>query len=64
MDFQSLDAMRRTHPAWRFLASDHAPLVASFLHQSFIQPNIRTLSRQDLASRLDDHLYQLRGTSG
>ena len=29
---------RRTHPAWRLLAADHAPLVASFLDKAFPPP--------------------------
>jgi hypothetical protein len=64
MDYRTLETLRRTHPAWRLLAADHAPLVASFLHHSFILPNIRTRSRQDLASRLEDHLFHLREQLG
>src|SRR3954468_6312585 len=64
MDYRTLDTLRRSHPAWRLLVADHAPLVASFLHDSFIQPNIRTWPRQDLISRLDDHLYRLREQLG
>jgi len=52
--------MRQSHPGWRLLAADHAPLVASFLHASFIAPNLRTLARQDLVVRLDDLLHHLR----
>ena len=59
MDYRTLETLRRTHPAWRFLASDHVPMIASFLWQNFIQPNTRTRSRQDLASRLEDHLFHL-----
>jgi hypothetical protein len=46
------------------LSADHAPLIASFLHHSFIEPNVRTLSQQELASRLDDYLYHLREWQG
>ena len=64
MDYQQLLTQRRTHPAWRLLAADHAPMIASFLHRSFIAPNVRTIARQQLASQLDDHLYQLHELSG
>lgn len=60
MDYRTLDTLRQRHPAWRLLAADHAPLIASFLHNIFVRPNIRTLAQPDLASRLDDYLYALR----
>jgi flagellar motility protein MotE (MotC chaperone) len=60
MDYHQLVQQRRSHPAWRLLAADHAPMIASFLHRSFIAPNIRTIPRQELASQLDDHLFQLQ----
>ena len=42
-DFATLEALRRHHPAWRLLRSDHAPLVASFLHRVFVAPNVRVM---------------------
>ncbi|MES2152681.1 MAG: DUF3375 domain-containing protein [Pseudomonadota bacterium] len=59
MDYLHLLTQRRTNPAWRLLAADHAPMIASFLHASFIVPNVRSIGRDQLASQLDDHLYQL-----
>lgn len=64
MDYQQLHAQRRSHPAWRLLAADHAPMIASFLHHVFVVPNVRTIARQQLVSQLDDHLYQLHQASG
>jgi hypothetical protein len=64
MDYQQLHAQRRSHPAWRLLAADHAPMIASFLHHVFVVPNVRTIARQQLVSQLDDHLYQLHQVSG
>src|SRR5690348_15217375 len=61
VDFHYLQLLRRTHPAWRLLVADHAPLIASFLHAAFIAPNIRTLSQHELISRLEDALFRLRG---
>ena len=60
MDYRTLDTLRQKHPAWRLLTADHAPLIVSFLNDTFVQPNIRTLAQPDLASRLDDYLYTLR----
>lgn len=60
LDHATLEAMRRQHPAWRLLAADSAPLVASFLHRAFIVPNVRLMSQSDLAEVLDDCLYAVR----
>lgn len=39
-------------------------MIASFLHASFIAPNVRTIGRQQLATQLDDHLYHLHQAAG
>jgi len=64
MDYQQLAAQRRSHPAWRLLAADHAPMIASFLYRSFIAPNVRSFARQELITQLDDHLFQLHEAAG
>jgi hypothetical protein len=64
MDYRFLETLRRTHPAWRLLLADHAPLIASMLFKSFVEPNVRTLSQPDLESQLDDHLHSLRAELG
>lgn len=60
LDFATLDALRTHHPAWRLLRSDHAPLVAGFLHRVFVAPNVRAMAGADLAEALEDELYALR----
>ena len=60
MDYRTLELLRQKHPAWRLLTADHAPLIVGFLHQTFVEPNLRTLSQAELVARLDDHLYALR----
>ncbi len=60
LDFATLDALRTLHPAWRLLRSDHAALVASFLHRTFVAPNVRVMAAADLAEALEDELYALR----
>ena len=64
MDYRSLENLRRTNPAWRLLLADHAPMVISFLHKAFVQPNVRAMAEPELTSKLDDHLYALREISG
>ncbi len=64
LDFSTLDLLRQNNPAWRLLRSDHAPLVASFLHRTFIAPNVRTMSQADLAEALEDELFALRERHG
>ncbi len=64
LDYGTLDLLRQNHPAWRLLRSDHAPLVASFLHRVFIAPNVRVMAQADLAEALEDELFALRERLG
>lgn len=64
LDFASIDGLKRNHPAWRFLAAEHAPLLVSFLYRSFVKPNARGLEQSKLASLLEDELYRVREQRG
>ncbi|MDA8092894.1 MAG: DUF3375 domain-containing protein [Betaproteobacteria bacterium] len=64
LDYATLGALRRNHPAWRLLQADSSPLVASVLHAVFVAPNVREMSQADLAEKLGDVLYGLRQTLG
>ena len=64
LDYTTLEALRRQHPAWRLLAAEHSALVASFLHRAFVVPNARTLAQSDLAEALEDTLFDLRDHAG
>jgi Protein of unknown function (DUF3375) len=64
LDFSTLDLLRQNHPAWRLLRSEHAPLVASFLHRLFVAPNVRVFAQADLSEALEDDLYALREQLG
>jgi hypothetical protein len=64
LDHAALSALRDRHPAWRLLASPHAPLVASFLHRVFVAPNVRVMSEADLTEALEDELFALREQFG
>ncbi len=64
MDHATLATLRDRHPAWRLLASPHAPLVTGFLHRVFVAPNRRVVSEADLAEALEDELFALREQLG
>ncbi len=64
LDPLTLDTLRQRHPAWRLLRSDHATVVAAFLHRVFVAPNVRTMAAADLAEALEDELFALRRTLG
>jgi len=46
------------------LAAESAPLVASFLHRVFVEPNVRVMAQSNLAEALEDTLYGLREQVG
>lgn len=48
LDHDALDRMRQTHPAWRLLAADHAPLLLGFFDAAFIRPNRRAIPAAEL----------------
>ena len=60
LDIDTLEALRRQHPAWRLLQADSVALVASFLHRVFVLPNRRVVREADLAGMLEDTLYAVR----
>jgi hypothetical protein len=64
MDIDTLEALRRQHPAWRLLLADSAALVAGFLHRVFVLPNRRFIDQATLAEALEDTLYALRQQRG
>ena len=64
LNYDTLDRMRQSHPAWRLLRSSHAPLVAGFLHRFFLEPNRRATPQSDVAEALEDELFVLRERLG
>lgn len=64
MDYDLLTSLRQNHPAWRLLAADSAPFVIGFLHRTFLHPNVRVLSEQELVSKLEDYLFHLQQRLG
>jgi len=64
LDYTTLDALRQNHPAWRLLASPHAPLMASFFQKVFVDKNARVIAQADLVEALEDALFHLRELLG
>jgi hypothetical protein len=64
VDYRSAQSLRKSNPAWKLMLADHAPMIVSFLHKTFIQPNMRAMSQPELASKLADFLYGLREQDG
>jgi hypothetical protein len=64
MQYADLKYQRKNNIAWRLLTSSHAPLIASFLYQVFIQPNQRSIPFDLLISKLDDLLFHLNQVYG
>jgi hypothetical protein len=63
-DYFRLSNLKKYNPVWKLLNADNAPLIISFLHRSFIEPNKRSLSRSVLAASLEDYLYYIRKHEG
>lgn len=63
-DYSTLDLLRQSHPAWRLLRSDHAPLIVSFLQRVFVAPNVRMMAQAELTEALEDELFGLRERLG
>jgi hypothetical protein len=64
LEYDALDQLTRSHPAWRLLRSDHAPLVIGFLDRTFVSPNVRMAPQSYLIEMLEDFLFQLREREG
>ena len=60
LDYATLETMRQQHPAWRLLVANSAPLIVSFLHRAFVEPNVRAMRQSDLVEALDDTLFGVR----
>lgn len=58
MDHDYLERLRK-HPAWRLLNAETAPLIVSFLDDSFLKTNARSIRQSQLAAQLEDRLFHL-----
>jgi hypothetical protein len=64
MNYEYLDRLRQSHPAWKLLTADSAPLVINFLEKAFIDGNIRSISESRLEEHLEDYLIYIRSIYG
>ena len=60
LEYDTLDKLRMSHPAWRLLRAEQAPLIASFFDRIFIEPNVRFMAQSDLREKLEDELFILK----
>ncbi len=59
LDYFELKNTRKTHPAWRLMAAENAPLIAGFLDSVFRENNLRSIEETELTMRLEDYLYYI-----
>jgi hypothetical protein len=64
VDYDEVEALRRTSAAWRLLRAKNVPLVIGFLGRVFVDDNVRGIAAADLVARLDDELYALNARLG
>lgn len=63
LDYSTLENLQ-SHPAWRLLRAEQAPLIVSFLHRTFVSVNMREISQSELVESLNDELFGLRERFG
>ena len=64
VEYEYIKSLKSNNPALRVISSESAPLVLSFFHKVFIEPNRRSIPHQDLLSLLEDELFRLRESYG
>jgi len=64
VEYEYIKSLKSNNPALRVISSESAPLVLSFFHKVFIEPNRRSIPHQELLSLLDDELFRLRESYG
>ncbi len=64
MGYAWLAQLKKTHPALKLLAAQHAPLIIAFLYQVFIVPNQRAMSLSKAVQALDELLHALHEGHG
>ncbi|MDL9948375.1 DUF3375 domain-containing protein [Gordonia sp. ABSL11-1] len=63
MDFETFGGLWDRHPAWRLLRAHNSPLILAFLGNFFVEGNRGASSASDLATALDDLIYDLNTTA-
>lgn len=61
LDFATLEHLKRSHPSWRLMQADNAPLIASFLDREFRENNVRMQSETELVLHLEDFIRSIEG---
>ena len=64
MEYEYIKSLKANNPALRIISADSAPLLLSFFHRVFIEPNRRSIPHEELLSLLEDELFRLREIHG
>lgn len=64
MEYEYIKALKASNPALRVINAESAPLILSFFHKVFIEPNRRSIPHQELLSLLEDELFRLHEIYG
>jgi hypothetical protein len=64
VNYEYIKSLKANNPALRIISSDSAPLLLSFFHKVFIEPNRRSIPHEELLSLLEDELFRLRDIYG
>jgi hypothetical protein len=60
LSYSTLRQRRTSHAAWMLLCADHAPLILGFLADTYLLPNVRTLTEPEFHDALEDYLDRRR----
>jgi hypothetical protein len=63
MEYEYLVSLK-THPSWRLLSADSAPLIIGFFYRVFTRENRRTIAADEMTAKLEDYLFHLRRILG
>ncbi len=63
MDYAAIETLRDTHPAWRMLRADQAPLLLSFLGRFFVDESRGASPAGQIIDALSDELYAVNSAS-
>ena len=58
MNYDELVNLRQMNVSWILLRADNAPLIISFLHKTFIEPNKRDIPKNIL--EIDTEMFFLK----
>jgi hypothetical protein len=64
VQYETVENLRERHASWRLLRASNASLILSFLGDFFVSGNRGATSATEIATALDDHLFDLNAALG